>query len=216
MSHNTANIKFHNVVELKDLVTGEILERKCNAIHPQNLAHVIALGLAGTTNTELSSIVQVQLGNGGTYNDTAGNILYNKPNTSGVGASLYNSTFTISDFNSNTGNDTIIASDNLLVDASGNPIPPTSLVTVQLLIPNNLPSADPTVQFPTDASLANMPANPVSNGYVYDFDELGCFAMVSNNGVLTPLLLTHIIFNPIAKTQNREIQLTYSLTISVS
>ena len=56
---------------------GNVLLDKSNAIHPQNMARVIARGLA---NEGKSSIYRVALGNGGTISSAGGTITYKTPN----------------------------------------------------------------------------------------------------------------------------------------
>ena len=61
---------------------------------------------------------------------------------------------------------------------------------------------------PSGQDLTDSPGDPDANSQ-YSFDELGLFTYDN-------LLLTHIIFSPILKTANRELVITYTLTISVS
>jgi hypothetical protein len=220
MTNSLANIKFNTMVELKGAQTGEVFVKQCNAIHPGNLARMIAYGLA---NKPIHSIYMVALGNGGTYDDSAGLIHYNTPNTVGVGATLYNQTFpdplamttdisTVVDGTGSYGTMSPISSNSDTI----------SIVNISLTIPSTLP----TTQELTDASVPTVnsgydPANPnpSSIDYVFDFDELALIAknpLIGQAGEPDFLLLTHIVFNPIAKTQNRELQLSYSLSISCS
>lgn len=207
MTQEKTHVSFKTLVELVDKETGEKLVSKSNSIHPQNLARVIARGLA---NENDHNIYLVALGNGGTYVDSTGVIRYNSPKTTGVDASLYNQTyFEVVDGSVSNGNSTSsIASISDL----------TAVVNIDMTIDANEPSG----QWLTDAEGANTVDNPATGAYVYEFDELGCFAKNplydSQNPSLHPeyLLLTHIIFQPIAKSQNRQIQLSYAITISCS
>lgn len=69
---------------------------KFNAIHPQNMARIIARALSNESN---SSIYRVAFGNGGTRIDVAGNIIFNpprdglNPGDNGWEARLYNETY---------------------------------------------------------------------------------------------------------------------------
>lgn len=218
MTSSLANIKFNTMVELKGAQTGEIFVKKSNAVHPGNLARMIAYGLA---NKPIHSIYMIALGNGGTYDDSAGVIHYNTPNTVGVNATLYNQTYP---------DPSVMATDlSTTVDGSGTygsmtPIPNSldtmSIVKVELLIPPTLPTG----QDSTDAGVSTdnnqgTTGNPSSWGYTFDFDELALMAknpLAGQAGEPDFLLLTHIVFNPIAKTQNRELQLSYALSISVA
>lgn len=57
--------------------TGEQLLSKRNAIHPRNMARIIARGLANESN---SSIYRIALGNGGTLTDASLNVTFRTPN----------------------------------------------------------------------------------------------------------------------------------------
>lgn len=73
--------------------TKEVLHRGKNAIHPQNMSRVIARALANEPNAIFH---RMAFGNGGTYTDAAGNVVYNPPNdgiSGGWEARLYNETY---------------------------------------------------------------------------------------------------------------------------
>lgn len=69
-------VHFHTNVYIEDDL-GNVLLDKSNAIHPQNMARIIARGLA---NEGKSSIYRVALGNGGTITSAGGVITYKTPN----------------------------------------------------------------------------------------------------------------------------------------
>jgi hypothetical protein len=80
-------------VKIFDLKTNEVLVDKSNAIHPQNMSRVIARALANEPN---SLIHRIAFGNGGTYTDAAGNVVFNPPNDGNSGgweARIYNETY---------------------------------------------------------------------------------------------------------------------------
>jgi hypothetical protein len=58
------NIPISGHVKIVDRNTGEVLLDKNNAIHPQNMARVIARGLAHEPN---AWVFKLALGNGGTH-----------------------------------------------------------------------------------------------------------------------------------------------------
>jgi len=180
-------------VLIQDRQTGEILLDKDNAIHPQNMAAVIARGLANEPNFQ---IFKVGLGNGGTYIDAGLNIVYNPPNVVGSAANLYNETYTeiIDDGNVGVG-----SGNSVISQASPLPAITQQVICTVILAPN-----EPSGQAPSDG----VTTNPDS---LFTFDELGL-----KTADAVPLLLSHIIFSPIEKTANREMIVTYTLTISVS
>jgi hypothetical protein len=183
------------------------------------MAYIIARGLANQSN---SHIQRIGLGNGGTYVDSASTLHYNAPHTTGTDAQLYNQTY------SEVIDGTVINGNTISPIQSSTDI--TSTVTIDLTIDASEPSGlantsgdstDP--QWLTDAEGSLLPSNPETGGYAYEFDELGCFAknpaydsLNSNASIPEFLLLTHIVFHPIAKSQNRQLQLTYTITCSVS
>lgn len=81
-------------VKITDEITGEILLDKDNAVHPQNMARVIARSLA---NEENGYIYRIAFGNGGTFIDAGGNIVFRQPNDGDNGAGwesrLYRETY---------------------------------------------------------------------------------------------------------------------------
>jgi hypothetical protein len=197
------SVKGH--LQIKDKATNEILEDKDNLIHPQNLARIFARALA---NENYHNAYGMALGNGGSYIDSTGRIIYNIPNTTGTNAQLYNETY-MEVVDGTTGNSNTVVSAASQTDL-------TSIVTVEV----TLSADEPDGQYLTDSQDSGTVLNPQDNsGYVYYFDELGLVAKNPNYGILGEpeyLLLTHLVFNPIEKTQNRELLLTYTLTISVS
>ena len=55
----------------------------------------------------------------------------------------------------------------------------------------------------------------IESNYGYIFDELGLLANygVDNEGNVITRLLTHVIFHPVQKSLNRQIQIDYTLRI---
>lgn len=73
--------------------TKELIHTGTNAIHPQNMARVIARALANEPN---SIIYRIAYGNGASYTDSAGNTIFKSPNTGAVDgwqSRLYNETY---------------------------------------------------------------------------------------------------------------------------
>lgn len=182
-------IKGH--VLIKDKNTGEVLCDKFNAVHPQNMAKVLARGLANEPNQQ---IFQIALGNGGTYIDSTRSIVYNSPNIVGISADLYNTTYTevVDDGNSGVG-----IGNSVISQAAPSPdISSLVICTIQLS------ANEPAGQATTDG----VTTNPDS---LYTFDELGL-------KTIDGLLLSHIVFNPIEKNAQRELIISYTLTVSVT
>lgn len=189
--NNKLNLHIDGVVNIIDKNTNEVLVDKHNAIHPQNMARVIAKALAHEPN---SWILKMGLGNGGTHVNTALQITYLTPNISGIGADLYNKTY-----EEQIDDQTVGTPSTNSVISTASPDPAITSIVVCTL---ELDSTEPNGQAISDG----ITTNPDS---AYTFDELGLY---SPDG----LLLTHIVFSPIEKTSNRSILITYTLTISVS
>lgn len=133
-----------NVKIIDDL--GEVLLDKSNAIHPQNMARIIARALA---NESKASIYRVALGNGGTVASAGGALTYKTPNdgtsSDSVGwqTRLYNEIYSevIDDGSSllGSGVGAVAANDPKSVGLSGpgvrsSEVGNTSLVTIDMTI----------------------------------------------------------------------------------
>ena len=187
------NIHVHGHVKITDKLTGEVLRDQDNAIHPQNMATVIARGLSHESN---AWVYGMALGNGGTHINSSLDIVYLPPNTTGTSATLYNETYSQIIDGQNV---SVSAGDSVVSAASPSPAI-TSIVTCTMEITPDEPSGQ--------ATSDDITTNPDST---YTFDELGLISQDS-----PPLLLSHLIFSPVEKTANRSILITYTLTISVS
>jgi hypothetical protein len=135
-------------------------------------------------------------GNGGSSVDPTGVITYLPPNTTGQNADLYNQTYQK------------VVDDNSAADTD----PENNKMTV-LHIPGNLYTdilvtclldyGEPPEQQAFD--------NSTNFNGQYVFDELG---LKTWNGDTTNLrLITHVIFHPVQKSLNRQIQIDYTLRI---
>lgn len=193
----TTHVKGH--VHIQDKETGEVFLDKGNAVHNKNMAIAIARGLAntlpGSDGIRLNQIYKIKLGNGGSNIDSLNMITYQPPQVTSPSADLYNTTyFEVID-------ESLIStpSENS-VTYQESPAPETSTIVIcSATIAAGEPSGQDLTDSPPDS-------NPNST---YAFDELGLFTYDNK-------LLTHIIFSPILKTANRELVITYTLTISVS
>ena len=171
---------------------GEVVLDKYNAVHNKNMALAIARGLANDSDF---FIHKMKLGNGGSTVDGLNQITYLSPNVTGAVADLYNATH-----------------EEIVDDANGS-APVENSVTYQenldpLLTSIVICSATIAAGEPAGQDISDTPGNPDFNAE-FAFDELGLFTADDK-------MLTHIIFSPILKTANRELVITYSITVSVS
>ena len=204
MSTSMVSVKVNGHVLIKDGRTGEVLLDKKNAVHAKNLTAAIAKGLSNAVavpstingisygNQRQGVVFMIKLGNGGTTIGSLGEITYQSPNVIGTQADLYNTTYSevIDDSYSGT------PAGNSVSYLLGEGDDTSSIVISTVTIGADEPSAQ------------NETLTSTTTETNYSFDELGLFT--SDNK-----LLTHIIFSPIPKTSQRELVITYTLTISM-
>jgi hypothetical protein len=185
--------KIDGFVKIHDPVSGEVLVDKKNAIHYENISIAMAQTLS---NRNLGYIYQMAFGNGGSSVDPTGVITYLPPNTTGQNADLYNQTYqkVVDD---NSAADTDPENNKMTVlHTSGN-------AYTDILVTCLLDYGEPPEQQAFD--------NSTNFNGEYVFDELG---LKSWNGSSTDLrLITHVIFHPVQKSLNRQIQIDYTLRI---
>ena len=188
---SSVNIQGH--IKIFDPETKEVFVDKRNAIHYENMSEALAQSLA---NKNLGYIYQMSFGNGGTSVDPTGVITYLPPNSTGQNADLYNQTFEkVVDDNSATNTDT--SRNNLTV------LHTSGQVYTDILVSCLLDYGEPTGQQAFDNS-TNLDGE-------YVFDELG---LKSWNGSASDLkLITHVVFHPVQKSLNRQIQIDYTIRI---
>ena len=185
--------KIEGFIKIHDPKTGEVLVDKKNAVHYENISISLAQTLAdrGT-----GYIYQMAFGNGGSSVDPTGVITYLPPNVVGQNADLYNETYAkVVDDNSSA--DTDPANNNMTV------LHTSGTVYTDILVSCLLDYGEPPGQQAFDNS------TNLSGEFV--FDELG---LKTWNGSATNLrLITHVIFHPVQKSLNRQIQIDYTLRI---
>ena len=185
--------KIEGFVKIFDPKSGEVLVDKKNAIHYENISIAMAQTLA---NRDVGYIYQMAFGNGGSSVDPTGIITYLPPNTTGQNADLYNETYAkVVDDNSAADIDT--ANNYLTV------LHTSGKVYTDILVTCLLDYGEPPGQQAFD--------NSTDFNGEFVFDELG---LKSWNGSADNLrLITHVIFHPVQKSLNRQIQIDYTLRI---
>ena len=185
--------KIEGFVKIHNPKTGEVLVDKKNAIHYENISVAMAQTLS---DRGLGYIYEMALGNGGSSVDPTGVITYLPPNTTGQNADLYNQTYS-KVVNDNSAADTDPANNKMTVlHTAGN-------VYTDILVTCLLDYGEPPEQQAFD--------NSTNFNGEFVFDELG---LKSWNGAADNLrLITHVIFHPVQKSLNRQIQIDYTLRI---
>jgi hypothetical protein len=185
--------KIEGFVKIHDPNTGEVLLDKKNAIHYENISLAMAQTLS---DRNIGYIYQMAFGNGGSSVDPTGVITYLPPNTTGQNADLYNQTYAkVVDDNSAANTD---PQNNKML-----PLHTSGNVYSDILVTCLLDYGEPPEQQAFD--------NSTNFNGEFVFDELG---LKTWNGSVNDLrLITHVIFHPVQKSLNRQIQIDYTLRI---
>lgn len=185
--------KIEGFVKIHDPKSGEVLVDKKNAIHYENISIAMAQTLS---DRNTGYIYEMAFGNGGSSVDPTGIITYLPPNTIGQNADLYNETYAkVVDDNSAANTDT--ANNYMTV------LHTSGKVYTDILVTCLLDYGEPAGQQAFD--------NSTNFNGEFVFDELG---LKTWNGSATDLrLITHVIFHPVQKSLNRQIQIDYTLRI---
>ena len=194
-----SNATVHGHIVIRDKQTREVLRDQENAVHFGNISASITKALAGD---DAGHIRYMAFGNGGTTVSAAGEISYKEPNVSVVrndNESLYNETFS-KEIDNSPGN--------TVTTQLGNTNYSDIIVNVTL---DFIESGLLDIQNPVDSS-TNLETDTV-------FDELalytGVSGITSSLNSSTATLITHVIFSPIEKSANRELEIDYTLRIQM-
>jgi hypothetical protein len=197
MSVITLSYKIEGFLKVYDPNNGEVFVDKKNAINYENMSEAIADTLSSRGYGE---IYEMAFGNGGASVDETGVITYLPPNTTGQNAALYNQTYT------KIVDDTSVFN----LDPTRNKMTvshTTGKVYTDILVQCLLDYGEPAGQNAFD--------NSTQTDGAYVFDELGLLANygTDNDGNVITRLLTHVIFHPVQKSLNRQIQIDYTVRI---
>jgi hypothetical protein len=197
MSIVQLSYKIEGFLKIHDPNTGEIFVDKKNAINYENMSEALADSLSARG---YGQIYQMAFGNGGASVDDTGVITYLPPNTTGQNAALYNETYV------KIVDDTSVFN----LDPTRNKMSVSHTagrVYSDILVQCLLDYGEPSGQDAFDNS------TQLNGEYV--FDELGLLAYygTDNDGNVITRLLTHVIFHPVQKSLNRQIQIDYTVRI---
>lgn len=197
MSVINLSYKVEGFLKIYDPNDGEVFVEKKNAINYENMSEAIADTLSSRG---IGEIYQMAFGNGGASVDQTGVITYLPPNTTGQNAALYNQTYAK------------IVDDNSVfnLDPTRNKMTvfhTTGRTYTDILVQCLLDYGEPSGQDAFD--------NSTQTDSAYVFDELGLLANygTDSNGNVITRLLTHVIFHPVQKSLNRQIQIDYTVRI---
>ena len=191
MNHVPAKIE--GFLKIYDPNNGQVFVDKKNAIHYENMSLALAQSLA---NKNLGFIYGMAFGNGGSAVDQTGIITYLPPNTTGQNANLYNQTFFKVVDDASAANTDPARNKLTVLHTAGT-------VYTDVLVSCLLDYGEPAGQQAFD--------NSTNFNGEYVFDELGLKGWEGSPSNL--LLLTHVIFHPVQKSLNRQIQIDYTVRI---
>jgi hypothetical protein len=197
MSVITMSYKVEGFLKIYDPNDGEVFVEKKNAINYENMSEAIADTLSSRG---FGEIYQMAFGNGASSVDETGVITYLPPNTTGQNAALYNQTY------AKIVDDTSVFN----LDPTRNKMTvyhTTGTLYSDILVQCLLDYGEPAGQAAFD--------NSTSTDGSYIFDELGLLANYGTdvNGDTITRLLTHVVFHPVQKSLNRQIQIDYTVRI---
>jgi hypothetical protein len=197
MSVITLSYKIEGFLKIYDPNDGEIFVDKKNAINYENMSIAIADTLSSRGYGE---IYEMAFGNGGASVSDTGVITYLPPNVTGQNAALYNQTY------AKIVDDTSVFN----LDPTRNKMTVTHTTGkyyTDILVQCLLDYGEPAGQAAFD--------NSTQTDSSYIFDELGLLANygTDSSGLVITRLLTHVIFHPVQKSLNRQIQIDYTVRI---
>ena len=195
--NENSSVKVEGHVVIKDFDSGEVLLDKYNAINFQNFAMAVAKAMANQAiagSTEKYFISKLAFGYGGTTIGANGNITYKDARVSGEAVSgLYSPSPATIGANAATHPLQVAVTTFTVNNAQNQPYSDLECKTI-------LDYNTPLVGQPTDNS-ANF---NTADDFV--FDEI---ALMTDAGTY----LTHLIFHPIQKSNNRKLEILYTLRI---
>ena len=188
------HITITDVTDKENLI---VLVDKDNSINYENMSEAMADTISSRG---FGEIYQMAFGNGGASVDETGIITYLPPNTTGQNAALYNQTY-----------EKIVDDSSVFnLDPTRNKMTvshQTGKVYTDILVQCLLDYGEPAGQAAFD--------NSTQTDSTYIFDELGLLANygTDTNGMVITRLRTHVIFHPVQKSLNRQIQVDYTIRI---
>jgi hypothetical protein len=194
-------VQVQGFVKIHDPVSGEVFVDKKNAIHYENMSISLAETLSHRTLAQGGGwIYLMAFGNGGSSVDPTGVITYLPPNTTGANADLYNETYA-KVVDDNSAADTDVTNNYMQVLHTSGQVYTDILVSCLL----------------DYGSIFGQQAFDNSTNFngEFVFDELGLKAItgLDNDNLPELRLLTHVIFHPVQKSLNRQIQIDYTVRI---
>lgn len=197
MSEILVPLQIEGFLKVHDPINGEVFYDGHNAIHYENISVAIAQTLS---NRGYGQIYKMAFGNGGASVDETGIITYLPPNTTGQNAALYNQTYAKVVDDTNIVNINPTRNKMTVSHVSGK-------VYTDIIVQCLLDYSEPPDQGSFD--------NGTQMESAFTFDEIGLLSYngTDSSGNEMTKLLTHVIFHPVQKSLNRQIQVDYTIRI---
>jgi len=219
MFKDTIKSQVIGTLKIYDKESGDVLVQKKNAIHPGNMAYVMASAMAGTATSVNSSgnapsINWMQFGSGGSTSTTT--LSYRSPRVyptyDQLAITASNSSLYVPKYEQLTTNTVYYPGE----DMGAGAIVPNNTSKVKFSV--NLTHADYATAVGESIPSSDSSASS-AQVEAFTFDEIGLMAGVTDSGALDKtktLMLTHVTFHPVLLAANRTIVIDYTVTIQIS
>ena len=224
MFKDKINVQAIGTLKISDKETGTVLVDKRNAIHPGNMAYILASALGGKPTSVNSSgsspfINWMAFGNGGSSSTTT--ISYRSPRVfttyDGLPITSSNSTLYSKTYQQEVVSTVYAPGEDM---GGGNLVPEnTSKVNFKVEMSHSEYEAMQQLSDPSITTPATDSSTDTTSVTAFTFDEIGLLA-----GVSTPtgmdetktLMVTHVTFHPVVLSANRTIVVDYTITVQLS
>lgn len=211
-------------VKIYDKDTGKVLLEKKNAIHPGNMAYILASALAGKPTSVNSAgappiVNWMAFGNGGS--NSTSTLEYRAPRVFGnydqLPITSSNSTLYSKMYEQETVNTVYYAGQ--AMDSIESVPENTAKIVCSVEVNHTayeeaVKTVDPSLSLPESDS---SPDNQSTNAFT--IDEIGLMSGVTSDGFMDEsktTMLTHVTFHPVLLSSNRTIIIDYTITIQVN
>ena len=206
-------------LKIYDRESGDVLVQKKNAIHPGNMAYVMASAIAGKSTSVNSSgnaplINWMQFGSGGSTSTTT--LSYRSPRVyptyDQLAITASNSSLYVPKYEQLTKNTVYYPGE----DMGAGEIVPNNTSKVKFSVDLTHADYEAAVGESIPSSDSSTDTSAVE---AFTFDEIGLMAGVTDSGALDKtktLMLTHVTFHPVLLAANRTIVIDYTVTIQIS
>ena len=224
MFKDKINVQAIGTLKISDKETGTVLVDKRNAIHPGNMAYILASALGGKPTSVNSSgsspfINWMAFGNGGSSSTTT--ISYRSPRVfttyDGLPITSSNSTLYSKTYQQEVVSTVYAPGEDM---GGGNLVPEnTSKVNFKVEMSHDDYEAMQQLSDPSITTPATDSSTDTNSVTAFTFDEIGLLA-----GVSTPtgmdetktLMVTHVTIHPVVLSANRTIVVDYTITVQLS